>query len=123
MSYHAMIRFGAAALAMFLVSCGSDEEPEVVLRPVRYQQVFSTGGSRTRTFSGTAQASLESSLSFKVAGTIEQLPVQVGDSVKSGQLLAALDDEDYRVQVQEAEKSGAPPNLSSEEIARRLSLD
>ncbi len=103
MSYHAMIRFGAAALAMFLVSCGSDEEPEVVLRPVRYQQVFSTGGSRTRTFSGTAQASLESSLSFKVAGTIEQLPVQVGDSVKSGQLLAALDDEDYRVQVQEAE--------------------
>lgn len=103
MSNHSTIGFRAAALAVLLIACGGDEEPEAVLRPVRYEQVFSTGGSRTRTFSGTAQAALESSLSFKVPGTIERLPVQVGDSVQRRQLIAALDDQDYRVQVQEAE--------------------
>jgi RND family efflux transporter MFP subunit len=90
-------------MSTLFVSCGSDEEvQEEVIRPVRYQQVFSTGGSRVRTFSGVAQFGTESNLSFKVAGTVEKIPVKVGDKVRAGQLLARLDQADYELQWKEA---------------------
>jgi RND family efflux transporter MFP subunit len=73
------------------------------LRPVRTLQVFASGGTRQRSFSGIARSAAESRLSFKVPGTIREIPVEVGDSVEVGQLLAALDTEDYLLQVREAE--------------------
>lgn len=74
-----------------------------IIRPVRFAEVITTGGKRIRTFSGVAKAGTESNLSFKVAGTIQQIPVQVGDQVNQGQLLAKMDPADYQLQVQEAE--------------------
>jgi len=89
-----------------LVACASEEPAQApIIRPVRTQQVFSSGGTRIRTFSGTAQAGLESRLSFKVAGTLQVLNVNVGDHVKAGELIAELDPMDYRLQVEEAEAS------------------
>ncbi len=85
------------------VGCGGDAPTVEVLRPVRYAQVFSTGGIRERTFSGTAQARVESRLSFRVAGAIQQVPVDVGDAVQVGQLIAELDPADYRLQRAEAD--------------------
>ena len=41
----------------------------------------------------------ESDLSFKVQGRIKELPVQEGQWVEAGTLLARLDDDDYRQQV------------------------
>lgn len=84
-------------------SCSKEVEQQEVIRPVRYMQVYSTGGSRVRIFTGVAQAGIESRLSFKVPGTIKRISVRVGDSVKRGQLLAELDANDYQVQVQQAE--------------------
>ena len=77
--------------------------PEPVIRPVRIVQVSSTSGPRTRTFSGVARAQVESTLSFRVAGAIEALPVRVGDRVQPGQLIARLDPVDYELQVKETE--------------------
>lgn len=84
-------------------ACGEPEEAAPVVRPVRTLQVFAAGGTRERSFSGLARAGTESRLSFKVPGTIREIPVDVGDSVEAGQLLAALDPEDFRLQVREAE--------------------
>jgi RND family efflux transporter MFP subunit len=83
-------------------SCADAPEVEEVIRPVRYEAVLATGGSRVREFSGIAQAGLRSRLSFKVAGTVSRLPAQVGDSVSGGQLLVQLDPADYELAVQEA---------------------
>lgn len=89
-----------------LFGCGQEEpEQEEIIRPVRYEQIFLQGGNRVRTFSGVAKASEESRLSFKVPGTVERLAVQVGDNVQAGQLIAELNDEDYRLQKQQAEAS------------------
>ncbi len=88
---------------LLLSACGRDEEPEPLVRPVRYVQVFTSGGARVRTFSGVAQAAIESPLSFRVAGSVLRLPVDVGDQVRAGQLIAQLDPEDYRLQQQDAE--------------------
>lgn len=93
------------ASALLITSCGEKEEPRELIRPVRYARVYTTGGSRLRTFSGTVQAGIESRLSFKVAGTVKTIAVSVGDAVKKGQLLVELDDSDYRIRVQEAEAS------------------
>ena len=97
----------AAVIWVILLPACESEEPvrEPLIRPVRTQQVFSTGGTRVRTFSGTAQAGLESRLSFKVAGTVQVLNVKVGDHVKLGDLIAELDPLDYRLQVEETEAS------------------
>jgi RND family efflux transporter MFP subunit len=98
-----------AGLLLALVAgngCGGDPEPpEELIRPVRYQAVYTTGGVRVRTFSGVAKAGTESQLSFKVAGNVTRVAVNVGDKVQQGDLVASLDDSDYRLQVQEAEAS------------------
>lgn len=93
-------------MALMMSGCG-DKQPdaEKIIRPVRYQQVFATGGTRVRSFSGVARAAVESRLSFRVGGTVKQVLVKVGDVVKAGQLIAELDANDYSLQVQEAEAS------------------
>ena len=88
---------------LLLGSCAEKEQPKEVIRPVRYVQIFSTGGTRTRSFSGVAQAGLESKLSFKVPGTIKRVAVKVGDRVNAGDVIAQLDPNDYQLQVQQAD--------------------
>jgi len=98
-------RAWAAALALFAVGCAEEavEPPPLQPRPVRYASVESVGGARTRIFSGTAVAAVETRLSFKVNGTIERLTVDVGDQVKRGELIAELDPVDYQLQVERLE--------------------
>ena len=106
-NYRPSARRGGPAVVLILATWGCAEQapPEPVLRPVRTQQVFSTGVERVRSFSGTARAGQESRLSFKVAGTVEVLDVKVGDRVRPGQVLARLDPQDYRLRVEDAEAS------------------
>ena len=89
---------------LLLFSCGGQKEvsTEEVLRPVRYGKVIRSGGVAGQSFSGIAQPSMEAKLSFKVSGTINQLPVKVGDVVRKGQLIASLDARDYTVQQEQA---------------------
>ncbi len=105
----------------FITGCGEEKIEKEVIRPVRYQQVFLKGGNRLRIFSGTAKAGVESNLSFKVAGTVEKVYVKVGDIVKKGQLLAQLDDTNFKLQVQEAE--AALKQAISQEITARSNYE
>lgn len=91
------------SISLILISCGGADEEAPVLRPVRYEQVYTSGGTRIRTFSGVAEPGVESALSFRVPGTVRRVAVSVGDSVAPGQLIAELDPVDYRLQVQDAE--------------------
>jgi RND family efflux transporter MFP subunit len=99
-------RWGAPASALCafaLVSCGGQEQPpEEIIRPVRFQQVFATGGERVRTFSGVARATVESDMSFKVSGNLMRVFVKLGDNVPAGQLLAELDPQDYELRLEQA---------------------
>jgi RND family efflux transporter MFP subunit len=100
-----MVLSGLAWLTIIhLGSCAKAPVEEApVIRPVRAQQVFASGGSRTRMFSGVARAGVESKLSFKLAGTIQKKTVKVGQAVGQGQLIAELDPTDYRLRVEDAE--------------------
>lgn len=90
-------------LLSLLLLCSCSEEPieqdtEPPIRPVRYITMEAGGLKQNRSFSGTAVSGKESSLSFKVSGTIQSLPVKVGDSVTKGTVLAALDPADFEVE-------------------------
>lgn len=91
-------------LLTLLFSCKKEKkvEKEVALRPVRYGRVIKTNNANQQIFSGAAQSSKSSNLSFKVAGTINRLNVKVGDKVRQGQLIASLDPIDYTVQYDQA---------------------
>ena len=97
--------FGLIALSILLIHACREPPPppERVIRPVRVMRAVVTGGIRARSFSGVARAGVESTLSFRVAGSIQALPVRVGNRVAAGQLIASLDAVDYELQVNEAE--------------------
>ncbi|VFQ43555.1 efflux RND transporter periplasmic adaptor subunit [Desulfoluna butyratoxydans] len=117
----------ASLLALECVGCSGERAAEEVhLRPVRVQKARQVAPEVSRVFSGYALASVESRLSFKVPGTLERIPVKVGDVLSAGDLVASLDDRDYRLRVQEAEagldqaRAQARNAALSYERARRL---
>jgi RND family efflux transporter MFP subunit len=92
--------------ALTLAGCGpSDQAYEERLRPVRYMTVSDASDFRNRSFSGTSKSSRESRLSFKVAGTITNVPVQIGQRLQRGDLIAELDPASYVLQAQQAQAS------------------
>jgi RND family efflux transporter MFP subunit len=68
-----------------------------------------------RTFSGTLEAPARFVVAPKIGGRIETLAVDVADAVMRGQLVAKLDDDEYRQDVvqAEAELSVAEANLAA----------
>lgn len=105
MKYRLSFSHLAAALFLFCcISCGSKEEAptEEVLRPLRYATIMSEANAAQQTFSGSAKSGKESSLSFRVGGTITKLTAKVGDRVRKGQIIAALDATDYSIKLDEA---------------------
>jgi RND family efflux transporter MFP subunit len=100
---HLSLTTSVAAALFVLIGCAkAPPEIEPELRPIRSTTIRQAGGERERTFSGTFRANIRSRLSFRVPGTVQRLPVSVGQTVRSGQLIAELDPQDYELQVQEA---------------------
>ncbi|MCL6576725.1 efflux RND transporter periplasmic adaptor subunit [Kyrpidia sp.] len=60
------------------------------------------GAAQGSTFSGIIEGT-EIPIQTEVGGTVQSLPVAEGASVKKGQLLVALDDQSYQLQVQGAQ--------------------
>ena len=94
-----------SVVGVLLISCKEEQQISEVVRPVRTEQVFSTGGSRERSLSGVVKSGSESRLSFKVGGTVQQVMVEIRSKVRSGQVLVKLDAADYEIQVKEAENA------------------
>ncbi len=91
---------------LLLFACDRAAPPEEQrLRPVRFIIVSGESGARDRSFTGTSKSSRESRLSFKVSGTVIELPVQIGQRLDAGELIARLDAATYSLQVQQAQAS------------------
>lgn len=106
----------ALALVYSLAGCDVADKAPVSqpLRPVKISTVSENGNVRSRTFSGVSQSTQESRMSFKVGGTIVELPVQVGDQLAAGDLIARLNRSSYDLQVQQSQAS-----LSQAQAAQR----
>lgn len=90
--------------AFLLAACGAKEASgPPPIRPVRYHTVQASTAQGGVTFTGVTQSGQEANLAFKVGGVIQQVAVQDGQRVRRGQLIAAIDGEDYALQVEQAE--------------------
>src|SRR5262249_10573349 len=106
-----------AALAALLVlaGCQADTAPAPKSeRPVQIQRVSFQDVDRTREFVGVVRPRYETDLGFRVAGKIVTRVVNVGDRVAVGDVVARLDPEDLRLQLQsaDAELAAATSNLA-----------
>ena len=81
------------ALALPLLSaCGREEEQKAAApRPVRTITVERAPAVETVVLTGQVQARNEASMAFRIGGRMIDRPVNVGDRVKAGQVLAKLD--------------------------------
>lgn len=101
-----------------LSACDKQEEIiELPLRSVKYQTISYSTDKLAKTFSGITKAELEADLSFRVPGRVDNVPVDVGDKLVKGQLVASLDDRDYLVLYEQskAELASATASLRSAE--------
>ncbi len=117
LDFASLTRIGAwllVGLLMLTTGCAEPVAQEPPLRPVRYQTVTVDGAEVRRTYAGVARSGIETQLSFRVNGTVESLPVDVGQRVRRGQLLARVDPTDYELQVQQSEAA-----LAQAEAGRR----
>jgi len=86
---------------------------EEIVRPVRYTAVAESGGATVRSFSGSAQPGSASRLSFRVAGNVEAIAVDVGDTVAPGDLIAQIDATPYELQVEQAQAAASQARAES----------
>jgi RND family efflux transporter MFP subunit len=89
--------------AMTLGSCNEGEgRPTETIRPVRAVQLGDVSPLARRWFSGRARATQEIDLSFRVAGPLIERPVDVGDTVEKGDLIARIDPTTFIADVNKA---------------------
>lgn len=87
-----------ATLAGLAGGCSEPQETAEPVRPVRVMRVSAPQELVGRSLPGRARAAEETNLSFDVSGTVLERPVSVGDEVEAGQLLARLDQRDFKNQ-------------------------
>lgn len=101
------------AASVLLGACDDQAEiTETPLRSVRTMLIHSAANGDQRTFSGIAKSTQEAQLSFKVSGTLYKLPVEVGDELQPGQLIASLDSSQFQLEVQQSEAALAQARAS-----------
>ena len=80
-----------------LSACSKTETPPDPVRAVRTLTVAAQSAGGSYEYAGEVRARTESRLSFRVGGKMLRRAVDVGDSVKAGQVLAQLDPQDLRL--------------------------
>ena len=95
----------AVALPLLLAACEDDtvSAEAKVERPVQVKRVAFESHSASREFVGVVRARYENDLGFRVAGKIVSRVVNVGDRVRAGDVVAELDPQDLKLQVESAE--------------------
>ncbi|NWG24124.1 MAG: efflux RND transporter periplasmic adaptor subunit [Pseudorhodoplanes sp.] len=103
------------AALLILAGCEAQTAPSATVdRPVQVQRVTFENLNPSRDFVGVVRARYETDLGFRVAGKMVARYVNVGDRVKLGDVIARLDPQDLRLQVEsaDAELAAATSNLS-----------
>jgi RND family efflux transporter MFP subunit len=95
-----------------LSGCGGKQEVDVPVRPVRSVQVTGGSSAESATYTAEIRSRYETDLSFQVGGKLVRRDVDVGATVKNGQVLAQLDQTDQQLGVDAAR--GAVPAAQSD---------
>jgi RND family efflux transporter MFP subunit len=115
--YGVKYKLFALLFPLALAACSKPpaEEPAKIERPASTMVVGALGESQSNVYSGEVRARLETVLGFRIGGKIVARSADVGDKVKSGQILARLDAADSGLQQSAAE---AQLRLAEDEVKR-----
>lgn len=92
-----------ACLMAFLVGCsGNKEQKAEYAKYVKTIKVRSNTGNKITSFNGKVEELKDVNLSFRVGGPIINLKVKEGDFVKKGEVIAEIDDRDYKIRYNQA---------------------
>lgn len=108
-----------ALSALVLVGCAPDKPPAEALRMVRTVELRYEKSRESNRYFGTVQARHEVDQAFRVGGKIASRKVDVGQQVREGDVLAVLDDVDYR----HAEEAARQQLIASTAQARQAESD
>ena len=89
-------------LAITLASCGGDSnklQANSTPIPVKVKSVTDSDSNSFIATSGTVQAVNSANLSTRMMGFVTAVPVNIGDKVKQGQLLVAINDSDLKAKL------------------------
>ncbi len=91
-------------LSFLLTGCGKKEpeQKKEVVRPVKIMVVKNTEEILKKGFPATVRAARRAVLSFKVSGPLIRLPIEEGQFVKEGDIIAQIDPRDFKNAVKEA---------------------
>jgi RND family efflux transporter MFP subunit len=106
------------AAAAALSACSSQPPPEA-LRAVRTAEIRYDKAQETNRYVGTVQSRHEVNEAFRVGGKVVQRKVDVGQKVREGDVLAVLDDTDYRL----AEEAARQQFVATTTQARQAESD
>lgn len=92
------------AVSLLLTGCGKEEvvEKVEVVRPVKIMTVQAGAVAPSHALPGTVRAARRSELSFKVSGPLVALPVEEGQLLKKGDLVAQIQKRDFQTALDEA---------------------
>ena len=83
--------------ALWLAGCSKPVPQDEPIRAVKLMTVGVQATQNTLEYAGEVRARVESRIGFRVAGKLLARPVEVGQRVKPGQLLAQLDAQDLKL--------------------------
>jgi multidrug efflux system membrane fusion protein len=93
---------GVMALAMMLAACSHHEAPVEIIRPVQLLQVKVGAAGEQAVYAGEVKPRHEADLGFRIGGKMVARAVDVGATVKAGEVLARLDPADVGLQAEAA---------------------
>lgn len=102
---------------LLLAGCSKPVEKVEEIRPVRAMQLSADNVDVIAEFSGDVRARVESRLGFRVGGKIVSRKVDVGSTVKRGQVLMQLDPQDLQLAQAQA-NAGLRAAESNRDLAR-----
>ena len=85
------------AVAALLSACTPDKPPVEAPRPVRTAEIRYDAIREANRYAGNVQSRFEVDHAFRVGGKVARRLVDVGQFVHEGDVLAVLDDSDYRL--------------------------
>lgn len=92
---------------------------EQSVRPARIIVVGSAASETTHEFVGRIEAAQSVDVTFEVGGPLQKLPVQEGQSIPKGALVAALDPTDLRLALREAQ---VQLKLAQQDLSRKQKM-
>jgi RND family efflux transporter MFP subunit len=114
------ILLGAVAFTAWPESTGSTAEVVDRSKIVRVAEVTSGAATDHIRLAGVTRAARRAELGFTLSARLDSRPVEVGDRVHAGQILAALDDRQVRLAARAAEAAAAELEIRLEQAERDL---